>query len=166
MEGQKPTMLIDTFWSFLHQISPQKLITKWDVKFIKPLLSVTHRQWLFHNSDIHHRMDGLTAHQHSQLTDRIHELLMTLVSNLLPCDQHLLQQNFHNLGNAVTIHQQLWVPSMESAIGAASNIATGHITSGSLRIFNSLPSCPAPRRSPFTNTHMAHRNRLPGQHQT
>jgi hypothetical protein len=150
MEGQIPTMLINTVWHFLHQISPWKSITKWGVKFSKPLLSVTNRQWLLHNSNIHHRTDGFTAHQHSQHIDRIHELLMTPVSNLLPCDQHLLQQDFHNLGNADTIHQQLWGASMESAIGSTLHVAIGHFTSGSLHILNSLPSHPAPHRSPFT----------------
>jgi hypothetical protein len=63
---------------------------------------------------------------------------MTPISELLPNDQHLFQQDFHQLGNADTIQGHLWVASMKSAIHAASHIATGHYTPVSLQSFNSI----------------------------
>ncbi len=62
--------------------------------------------------------------------------MKTSPANLLPCHCHLLDRNFHDHGNGETIHQQLWITSMESAISAAFNVSTGHFTRGSLQIFN------------------------------
>jgi hypothetical protein len=45
----------------------RKSIMKWGISFIKTLLSVTHRQWLFRNADVHHSFDGLTLHGHNLL---------------------------------------------------------------------------------------------------
>jgi hypothetical protein len=49
--------------------------------------------------------------------------------DLLPCHRQLLDNNFHNLGNAETIQQQIWIALMESALKAASCATTGQITS-------------------------------------
>ncbi len=161
VKGQIPIVLLDTIHPCLHQISPCKSISKWGVQIIKSLLGVTHRQWLFWNSNVHHRIDSLTSHQHSQSFDCIHSLLMTPISELLPNDRHLLQQDFHQLSNTDTIQCQLWVASMESAISAASHVATGHYTPDSLQIFNSIPSQPAPCWSPFTDTRSTQWNHPP-----
>ena len=110
--------------------------------FIKTLLSVTHRQWLFRNADVHHSFDGLTMHGHNLLLIRINELLATSPGDLLPAHRYLLQQGFVQLGNADTIQRQIWVAAIESALGAASHFHSGHLTPGSLHKFFSARQCP------------------------
>jgi hypothetical protein len=65
VEGHIPILLIETVHPFLHDCPPQKSIVRWGAAFIKSLLSVTHKQWLFRNADVHHRIDGLMTHQHT-----------------------------------------------------------------------------------------------------
>ena len=123
-------------------LPPSRSITKWGISFIKTLLSVTHRQWLFRNADVHHDFDGLTMHGHKLLLIRINELLTTSPGDLLPAHRYLLQQDFVQLGNADTIQRQIWVAAMESALGAASHFHSGHLTPGSLHKFFSARQCP------------------------
>ncbi len=118
---------------------------------IKALLNITQKQWIYRNSDIHYRFDGLTTHQHSLLSERIHNLIRTSPADLLPCHRHLLQQYFHQLGSDITLKCQLWVASMDSAISTASHVASGHHTPGSLQAFYSLPTQAHPKKSPFTS---------------
>jgi hypothetical protein len=142
MEGQIPSILIKTIKPQLHQCSPWKSINKWGVKFIKSLINITHKQWIYRNADVHHVINGLTSSQNTALFAWVQELLMTNVNYLLPCHHHLLNQDFHQLGNADTLPHQLWVASMESAISAASHVASRHFTQGSMQIFNSCPNAP------------------------
>jgi hypothetical protein len=69
---------------------------------------LTHKQWIFRNADVHHKIDGLTSAQHDALSEKIRTLIKTSPANLLPCHCHLLDRNFHDHGNGETIHQQLW----------------------------------------------------------
>jgi hypothetical protein len=128
MEGQIPSILIKTIKPQLHQCSPRKSIDKWGIKFIKSLINITHKQWIYRNADVHHVIDGLTSSQHTALFAWVQELLMTDINYLLPCHRHLLSQDFHQLDNADTLPCQLWVTSMESAMSAASHVASGHFT--------------------------------------
>jgi hypothetical protein len=145
IEGRIPILLITTVQKYLHEWNPRKSVTKWGVRLIKLLLSITHKQWLYRNSNIHLRFDGLTSHQHLLLSDRIHELIRTSPADLLPCHRHLLLHNFFHLGSDSTLKRQLWVASMESAISAASHVSFGHHTPGSLQMFYTLPSQAHPR---------------------
>jgi hypothetical protein len=142
MEGQIASILIKTIKPQLHQWFPRKLIDKWGIKFIKSLINITHKQWIYRNADVHHVINGLTSSQHTALFARVQELLMTNVNYLLPCHPHLLNQDLYQLGNADTLPYQLWVTLMESAISTASHVASGHYTPGSMQIFNSRPNAP------------------------
>ncbi len=135
VEGCIQHILIKMVRPFLHNWLPRISITRWGIDFIKSLLSVTHRQWLFWNADVHHRIEGLMVHQHSQLNLRIHALIQTSPEDLLPCHRHLLQQDFASLGNADTLKRQIWAASMESALGVASHFSAGHLTPGNLHSF-------------------------------
>jgi hypothetical protein len=135
IKEQIPIFLIETVCPFLLNWSTQKSIMRWGVFLLKSLLSVTHKQWLFRNSDVHHIINGLTTHQHALLNQRIHDLIQTTPKELLPMHCHLLQQDFAQLGNVDTLQQQIWVASMESAFGAASHFSSGHLTPGSLHRF-------------------------------
>jgi hypothetical protein len=139
VEGQTPILLITTVQKYLHEWNLQKSVTKWGVCLIKLLLSITHKQWLYRNSDIHLRFNGLTSHQHLLLSDRIHELIRMPPADLLPCHHHLLLHNFFHLGSDSTLKRQLWVAFMGSAISTASHVSSGHHIQGSLQMFYTLP---------------------------
>jgi hypothetical protein len=74
LEGRIPITLLEAVGLSLPS---RRSIAKWGISFIKTLLSVTHRQWLFQNADVHHDFDGLTMHGHKLLFIRINELLTT-----------------------------------------------------------------------------------------
>ncbi len=80
--------------------------------------------------------DGLTTNQHLDMFTKICSLLQMLPTDLLPCHRHLLNQDFHDLGNGVTIWRQLWIASMESALSAASHVSSGNYKPGSLSVFH------------------------------
>jgi hypothetical protein len=107
VKGQIPTLLIKTVQPFLHNLSTQKSMMTWGVSFLKALLGVTHKQWLFRNADVHHRIDGLATYQHTLLNKCIHDLIQTTPEELLPTHRHLLQQDFAQLGNAETLQRQI-----------------------------------------------------------
>jgi hypothetical protein len=81
-------------------------------------------------------------HGHKLLFIRINELLTTSPGDLLPAHRYLLQQDYVQLGNANTMQRQIWVATMESALGAASHFHSGHLTPGSLHKFFSVRQRP------------------------
>jgi hypothetical protein len=89
--------------------------------------------------------------QHMEIFSRIRILIETTPSDLLPCHQHLLDNNFCNLCNAETIQQQIWIASMESTLNATFCATSGQIKPRSMSIFNSRHSSTNPQRS--TNHH-------------
>ncbi len=139
IKGQISIFWLNVIWIKLNLWSPQKSVEKWGVGFIKSLISLTHKQWIYQNSDVHHRIEGLTSSDHLILCDKIWALMRTNRADLLPCHCHLLTQDFHSLGSSATIQCQIWVASMESALSAAAQVAFGPFTPGSLAIFNQTP---------------------------
>ncbi len=109
--------------------------------------STSHTSSGYTETHVHHVIDGLTSSQHTTLFAHVQELPMTDINYLLPCHRHLLKQDFQQLGNADTLPRQLWVASMESAISAASHVASGHYTPGSMQVFNSRPNAPQARHN-------------------
>ena len=99
--------------------------------FIDCLLSLTHNQWIFRNLKVHFKINGLTATQHNALETRVKELMSTLPSALLSKDCYLLLEDFHLLGEGPAAIRQVWVASMESALGAAAKYAAGTLIPGS-----------------------------------
>jgi hypothetical protein len=88
-------------------------------KFIKSLIDLTHKQWLFQNSDVHYVSEGLTANQHDELTTKIHELMKTNCNALLACHRHFMRINFNVLGSGPVLACQVWVAIMEMAVSVA-----------------------------------------------
>jgi hypothetical protein len=165
LEGRIPVALLD---AVRLSLPSRRSITKWGISLIKALLSVTHRQWLFRNADVHHRFDGLTMHGHNLLSLRIRELLTASPGDLLPAHRYLLLQDFAQLGDTDTIQRQIWVASMDSALGAASHFHSGHLTPGSLHAFFSTRQRGSlPQRCPpqvhHTQRQQQHRPRRPRQ---
>ncbi len=74
--------------------------------------------------------------QHMEIFSCIQILMETTLSNLLPCHQHLLNNNFHDLGNAETIQWRIWIASMESVLNAAFCATSGQIKPRSMSVFS------------------------------
>jgi hypothetical protein len=103
----------------LCQYNPRGSVDPWGAKFIKSLIFITHKQWLYRNSDMHHVIDGLSSQQQQQLTARIHRLLETKRTSLLKKNKHFMDVDFMKLGSGTTIARQVWVANVEMAISVA-----------------------------------------------
>ncbi len=106
----------------------------WGAKFIKSLVSITHKQWLYRNSDVHHAIDGLSSRQHQELTARIHCLLKTKKDSLHERHRHLMEVDFTKLGSGTTIARQVWVANVNMAISVARIAGANTCTQESLRL--------------------------------
>ncbi len=83
VEGRIPYSLIGTIKPMLLQYNPRGLVEKWGANLIQSLLSLTHKEWLYRNSDVHYISEGLTAWQHDELQAKIYKLMKTKQSALL-----------------------------------------------------------------------------------
>ena len=93
VEGRISTLWLNTVEPFLCQAS-RTSIQQWGKSFIDSLLLLTHKQWIFRNSKVHYKTDGLTASQHDVLESTVRELIATHPSALLAKDRYLLLE-FH-----------------------------------------------------------------------
>ena len=134
VEGRIPYILIDTVKPMLRRYIPKGSVELWGARFIKSLLSITHKQWLYRNSDVHHAIDGLSARQHQELTARIHYLLETKKDSLLERHKHLMEVDFAKLGSGTTIARQVWVAKVEMAISVARVARDNSCTQETLRL--------------------------------
>ena len=130
VESRISTLWLDTVEPFLRHAS-RKSIQQWGKSFIDSLLSLTHKQWIFRNSKVHFKTDGLTASQHDVLETTVRTLMATQPSSLLAKDRYLLSEDFTQLGEGPAVIRQVWVASMESALGAAAKHAEGQLVPGS-----------------------------------
>jgi hypothetical protein len=125
VKGRIPQVLIDAVKPMLCQFIPRGSVELWVAKFIKILISITHKQWLYRNSDVHHVINGLSSQQQHELTARISELLETKKKSLLEPHKHLMDVDFIKLGSGTTIARQVWVANVEMAISVA-KVACGN----------------------------------------
>ena len=124
----------------LRHYIPRGSVELWGAKFIKSLISITHKQWLYRNSDVHHIIDGLSSRQQQELMVRIHELLQTEKNSLLKRHKHLMDVDFVELGSGPTIVRQVWVANMEMAISVAKVARGNFCTKDNLRLLHT-PTC-------------------------
>ena len=61
VEGRIPQVLIDAVKPMLCQYIPRGSVELWGAKFIKSLISITHKLWLYRNSNVHHVINGLSS---------------------------------------------------------------------------------------------------------
>jgi hypothetical protein len=95
MEGRICTALFQLQAMTLTAESSKWTIKSWSCHFIKRVLNITHRQWLYRNARIHIRLaDGLTEPEHKTIMQLVHNLLHTDPNDLLPQHRNLLQQDF------------------------------------------------------------------------
>lgn len=86
LEGQVQTSLFQLQQGYLLRVgSPIKLKT-WSTLLVQHLLSITHRQWLYHNIKVKIRkVEGKTTAEHSQVLDKVKQMMLIDPSDLLLC---------------------------------------------------------------------------------
>jgi hypothetical protein len=143
VEGRISITLIDVIKPMFCCYKPRGSIEIWGTKFIKGLISLTHKQWLYRNNGVHYVSVGLTLMQLEELTTKIKILMKTKHNALLGHHQHYMSTNFDKLERGPTIACQVWVANMEMAISIA-KVAKGNFctqdTLQQLRIPIALPS--------------------------
>jgi hypothetical protein len=143
VEGRIPQVLIGVVKPMLRRYIPRGSVELWGAKFIKSLLSITHKQWLYRISVVHHVIDGLSSRQQQELMVRIHELLQTKKNSLLKRHKHLMDVDFVELGSGPTIVRQVWVANVEMAISVAKVARGNFCTQDNLRLLH----MPTPKSS-------------------
>jgi hypothetical protein len=128
IERRIPYLLIETVQPMLRRENTRGSVDLWGLRFIKSLISITHKQWLYRNSNVHQESKGLNAKQHQELTSRIQELILMKKESLLERHQHLMDMDFVQLGSGPTITRQVWVANVEMAISIA-KVAWGNFCS-------------------------------------
>ncbi len=119
MEGQIPHSLNLSIKPMFLWYNPCGSVDIWGSNFIKSLVGLTHKQWLYRNSDVHYVTNNLTALQHRELVAKISQLMRTKCMALLARHQHYMKIDFAELGCGPTIARQVWVANMEMAISNA-----------------------------------------------
>jgi hypothetical protein len=143
MEVRIPISLINVIKPMFPRYKPRGSTKIWGAKFIKGLIGLTHKQWLYRNNNVHYVSEGLTLRQHKELTTKIKILMKTKHSALLGRHQQYISTNFDKLECGHTIACQVWGANMEMAISVA-KVAKGNFctqdTLQQLRIPITLPS--------------------------
>ena len=76
---------------------------KWCQQLISKLLQITHKQWLFRNSDVHYKkLEGMTAKRHEEIIAQMQDLMWTDPSELLDRHRNLLEEDFEALGDGTS----------------------------------------------------------------
>ena len=129
VEGRIPMIYVEHQRMHLASIKTTMTAKRWAKGLITRLLQMTHKQWLLRNAKVHIKRKGdLTAKEHDELLSKIESLIWTDPDDLLPGDEHLLNEDFDQLGRASAIDQQLWVAEMEASMTAANQGSTPRTT--------------------------------------
>ena len=100
----------------------------WATGLARRLLELTHRQWIYRNTEVHFVSEGgLTVRQHESLMSRVEEYASTDPADLLPEDRALLEVDFSLLGTGAAREKQYWVAEMASAVAAADHVKQGSV---------------------------------------
>ena len=92
---------------------------RWGRTFIDKLLQITHKQWMYRNSEVHYKLpDGMTLAEHDKVFERVSRLLQTDPEDLLLRHQHLLEVDREALGEATAQRRKYWIADMESAVAS------------------------------------------------
>jgi len=143
MEGRISHRLIEVL-SPLIVSSRVRSVKKWARELVKLLVDMTHEQWLYRNSKVHQKIDGLTEWEHEELYSKVARLMETRLESLLPCYRHLLSDmNFRKLGEGRASSRQMWVTRMEAAIVSSRVISSGVGVRGCTRRFYVQRGCSA-----------------------
>ncbi len=133
-----------------HRYKTRGSIKIWGTKFIKSLISLTHKQWLYRNCGMHYISNGLSSRQHDKLTSKIKELMKTKRTALLGRHRHYTNTNFNTLCCRPTIARQVWVANMEMAISIAKVAKGNFCTQETLRQLRTPLALPTIQHTPIT----------------
>jgi hypothetical protein len=116
VEGPLPYSLVAVIKPMFLRYKPRGSVKIWGTKFIKSLIDLTQKQWLYRNKDVHYVSEGLTLRQYKELTAKVKVLIKTKRSALLGRHQHYMSTNFDELGCGPTLAHQVWVANIDMAI--------------------------------------------------
>ena len=125
LEGRICRLWVDAQDMRVQELNLRRSAESWAKGFIRRLLLTTHRQWIFRNSAVHHKVEGLTLLEHEALMKKCEEYIMLEPLDLLPEHRDLLQLDFVELGEGPAIDRQYWVADMEAAVEAADHVRQG-----------------------------------------
>jgi hypothetical protein len=155
VEGRISYSLIVSIKPMLLRYNPQGSVEDWGANLIQSLLSLTHKQWLYQNSNVHYVSEGLTTQQHDKLQAKIYKLMRTKHSALLPWHQHFLTIDFVELGHGPTLACQVWVANMKMAISVFKVARGNFCTQESLCLLCTPLDTPIDQPLPPTQTVIA-----------
>ena len=130
LEGRVSKVWLEVVSPMLHESGTYLSPTRWGQQFIAQLLNITHKQWIFRNSYVHYKIDGLSPAEHNKIFDKVEELMFTNPDDLLPCHKHLLEVDFGKLGEGSPVDRQYWIITMEAALTSAERIRSNNIEHG------------------------------------
>ncbi len=148
-EDWLPYSLITVIKPMFHWYKPCGSIKIWGTKFIKSLISLTHKQWLYRNCDVHYISNGLTSRQHDELTSNCKELMKTKRTALLGWHRHYMNTNFNTLGCGPTFACQVWIANTEMAISIAKVVKGNFCSQEMLRQLCNLITLPTIQHTPI-----------------
>ena len=97
----------------------------WGKGFICKLLELTHSQWVYRNTEVHHKVEGMTMTQHEALMKDVGRFAEVDPADLLPENRRLLDVDFEALGKGAAVDRKYWVAEMDAAVAAASHAVRG-----------------------------------------
>jgi hypothetical protein len=157
VEGRILYSLITVIKPMFCWCKPCVSIKIWGTKFVKSLISLTYKQWLYRNCDVHYISNGLTSRQHNKLTSEIKEIMKMKRTALLVGHRHYTNTNFNKLGHGPTLACQVWVVYMEMAISVAKVAKGNFCTQETLRQLRPPLAIPIIQHTPpittLTNVH-------------
>ena len=134
VEGRIYKLFLQVMKPCLREVG-RRSVDQWGQDFVKSLLHLTHKQWLFRNARKHIRlMDGMTEAEHLEVYDRVEELIHLDPADLLPKHQYLLDDDFSKMGESSSIARKVWVLNVESA--AANSVKGGTAIADGIARFN------------------------------
>ena len=138
VEGRICKLFLQVMKPCLREVG-RRSVDQWGRDFVKSLLHLTHKQWLFRNARKHIRlMDGMTEAEHLEVYDRVEELIHLDPADLLPKHQYLLDDDFSKMCESSSIARKVWVLNIESALAAANSVKGGTAIADGIARFNQI----------------------------
>jgi hypothetical protein len=128
MEGRVGSTLFSMQKLALKRSGSRLHIKSWSTNFIRHVLEITHKQWIFRNTRTHIcLLDGKTEAEHNTIMEQVSQLLFTDPKHLLPQHRYLLDLDFSELGAGSSTNRQYWLATITSALEARRhlNVAQG-----------------------------------------
>jgi hypothetical protein len=123
LEGRIGNVLLSMQQARLNAIGSRTHISTWATGFIRRILDITHKQWLYRNARLHICLqEGKTIEEHDFIMDQVGDMLLTDPDTLLPQHQHLLDSDFSKLGEGTSADRQYWLEDMKTAVQASRRV--------------------------------------------